>query len=310
MKKNSGMTLLEVVIASAILTGVVLASMVIFHSSSGLATKGSLAADLEDRGRRLTSFAQQEFVQARYTGQIALGGSSPLNLGIDPAYFNTSLGYQMPGTGDPAGVALPAGTVVFGYLTPRATSGMGFHQDLAVVIRFEADTVIKESAASPDAAQLPDWGAPFPNYPLLGAPQIVNADINRDGDQADTFVRGRLKKYILAPQGSVDAVANGANPLLVTEVLDDFVILPVNPAQPNRFNGSMSSHVAAPPSALDPLFLFVDQNGPDGVPITNANLAIAGRGLQIVVWHGNWDDTGKGFYIRKNSLTINFRNPQ
>lgn len=310
-KRDTGVTLLEVVIASTILVIVVLIAMSIVFSSTSMATKGSLTSELEDRGRRFTEFCMTEFLQARFTGQITLG-ALPTNLGIDPlgsSPCNTSIAYQMPGSRDANGTDLGPGQALFGYLSP-VPAASGFRQALACFIRFEADSVFKESAAAPNAAQLPDWGAPFPNYRALSAPVILNRDINKDGDQTDTFVRGKLKRYVLAPVGSPAYMANGTKCLLSAETLSDDVMLRVNPGAPTQFNWNMDGEAGAPPSQLDPLFLFVDPIGPDGTPITNANVATLGRGIAVTIWHGNWDENRKGFLIRKNSLTVRFRNTQ
>ena len=309
-RKTAGVSLLEVVIASAILIVVVLIAMGLLFSSTTLATNGSLASDLENRGRQFTDFAREEFLQGRFTGQIQLIGL-PTNLGIDPNLFSTAIAYQMPGGKDVNGNDLGIGKVVFGYPSP-IPAAPGFRQTLACFIRFEADSVFKESAAAPNAVQLADWGSPFPNYPALPTPVILNMDINKDGDRNDTIVRGRIRKYIVVPFDPANPVftANGSNCLLGTETLDDYVMLRVNPSAGNQFNWNVDSELAAPPSQLDPLFLFVDENGPDGTLISNANVDTLGKGVAVTPWHGTYDQNGKGFLMRKDAVTVRFRNIQ
>lgn len=311
MRKTAGYTFIEVMIASLILVAVVTISMSILFSSTRTAARGSVTSDLEERGRKFTDFCKEEFLQAKFTGQITLGGSGATNLGISDTVYNTAIGYQMPGNNNAAGAALGSGQVVFGYTSPFA-GARGFRQTLACFIRFEADTVFKESSSAPSATQMTNWGAPFPNYPTLPAAIVMNADINKDGDKADTFVRGKIKKYVFAPMDAANPVyiANGSACLLGTETLSDQVILRVNPSAPGKFNWNVDGDASTPASALDPLFLFVDQDGPNGVAITNANLAAQGKGVAVTIWHGNYDDDHKTLAIRKNSTTIRFRNTQ
>lgn len=311
MRRNAGVSLVEVVIASAILAAVVLMAYVLLASSTSAAAKGSIASDLEARGRRLVDSCREEFLQARFTGSIALGGAGPVAFGIDPNRGNTSIGFQMPGQVDASGTDLGLGRVVYGYRSP-APGALGFRQGLACFLRFEADSVFKEGPGSPAAQPVADWGAPFPPYPVLAAPVILNADVNRDGDQLDTFVRGRIRRYVFAPFDAAHPVflANGGACLLSVETVSDQVILRVDPGQPDLYNGNVDSDAAAPPSQLDPLFQFVDESGPDGTPVTNANVATQGRGIVVTVWHGTSEDNGKGFLIRKNAVTVRFRNTQ
>ncbi|HLF92659.1 MAG TPA: hypothetical protein VJB14_04305 [Planctomycetota bacterium] len=309
--KNAGVSLVEVMVASVILVAVVTISMSILFSSTRMASRATLTSDLEERGRKFTDFCKEEFLQAKFTGQITLSGSGATNLGIDPNAYSTSIAYQMPGNVDAAGTSLGNGNVVFGYTSPF-TGARGFRQTLACFIRFEADTVFKESSSAPAATQLADWGAPFPAYPALPAATVLNMDVNKDGDRTDTFVRGKVRKYVFAPFDGANPVytANGNQCLLGKEILSDQVILRVNPSATGRFNWNVDSDASSPASQLDPLFLFVDQDGPDGVVITNANVVSQGKGMAVTIWHGNYEDDRKGFAIRKNSVTVRFRNTQ
>jgi hypothetical protein len=236
------------------------------------------------------------------------------------AFFDSAVGYRIPGVadvnGDPTKVA--SGSMVYGYNSPLGSPNTGFFQDLTCVIRFEADTVLMESANSPPATQAADWGAPFPSYPVLVPPtpaQILNLDLNNDGDQTDTFVTGKIVRYIIAcPTNTTLLAANASNPspsLLMREVLSDTALFRVSGTGAGQFNGDVESHAGAPnysgaPSYSGVLFGFVDQTGTytPGIPTLNF------RGLLVTVWHGNADDTGKAWILRNNKILIRFRVPQ
>lgn len=307
LRKNAGVSLLEVLIASVILVAIVLIAMAILFSSTRLAARATLTSDLEERGRKFSDFCKEEFLQARFTDQITLSVSGATNLGIDPNAFSTSIAYQMPGNVNAAGTSLGNGNVVFGYTSPF-TGVRGFRETLACFIRFEADTVFKESSGAPAATKLADWGAPFLDYLTLPAATVLNIDVNKDGDLSDTFVRGKIRKYVFAPFNGSVYTANSSQCLLGKEILSDQVILSVDPSYPGRYNWNVDSNASSPASQLDPLFLFVDQDGPDGVLI--GNLPATAKGVAVTIWHGNYEDDRKGFAIRKNSTTVRFRNPQ
>lgn len=311
MRRNAGVTLLEVLIASTLLAAVCAMAMSALFSTSRTAADGSRISDLELRGVRLLGACKDEFPTARFTGQIAIG--SAWNLGIPPGgklTFNTAVGFTKAGPADNAGAP------TFGYQSPLLPPNNVFSTDLACFIRFEADTVYKESDLAPDATQAANWGTPFPNYEPL-VPTVLNLDINRDGDRSDTFVRGRIVKYIAARAGSVQATAHtglvstkaGTSSLLLSEeTLSDHVVLRVASNAAGHFNGDMDTTAN---SGL--LFGYADKTGAYNAALNTGNLADTtngGAGLLITVWHGALDDSGKAFILRKNQALIRFRAPQ
>ncbi len=304
MKRNAGLTLIEVLIASIILAGVMAITLSLLFSSTSTAAQSSVTLDLEDRGSRLLAALREDLLSAKYTGTIALSGSLPL--GIPWAPDNCSVAYRVPGNLDASGKAVTSGTVVFGHPSTLPGANAGFRQDLACVLRFEGDTVFKESSASPTATQMGNWFAPFPAFPALTT-QVTNFDINRDGDKTDTFVRGKIMRYVVAPAGSPSATAKGST-LLSRETLGDHVILKVS-SNPAVYNGDIEAD-ASTAQAIDPLFRFVDENGPGGTAITLANIAANARALTVTAWFGTMDPSGRSFLLRKSAYAFKFRNTQ
>lgn len=316
MSKRSGMTMVEVIISGAILSVVVIITLDVLFSGTNTATRSSIASGLEHRGRKLLSEFANDVLDARYkldrvNKNPALQSANPWvvtgvgtnELGIYSN--NTEIRFIVPGNQDQSGNPLISGQMCWGYHSPVINKALvppdlGFRQNLACYIRFEADTVLLESAASPAVASQPaSWGSPFPPLPALDQ-QILNIDVDKNGSMTDTFVHGKLRKYIVAPTGHPLLAAGQTNPIIM-EGIDDDVILKVTAG--NQFNGSMDG---TPTSGL--LFQFVDKTGAaamsGGVPSSTATA------LVLTVWHGSLDDRRKDFWLRKATQTIHFRASQ
>jgi hypothetical protein len=302
-----GTTLLEVVIASVILSLVVGITMQILHSGMTASEKAGITSNLESRSTRFMSFCKEDLMPANYNGGIDLG--TPYNLGIPSSCGNTALIYRIPGNLDDSGNALGAGVIGYGYFSPLPAPNSGFRSNLACVLRFEAESALQEGSSSPAISALDNWGAPFPDYPLL-TPEVLNMDINRDGDRLDSYVMGKIYRYTIAPAGSPMASAHPTSLILAREGVTDQVILRVSASNSKLYNGDMDGDATSPQSSLDPLFLMVGASGPDGPPITAANLSMDGRAIMITTWHGSIDHLRKGFVTRKNQITVKFRNAQ
>jgi hypothetical protein len=320
VRANAGMSLLEVLIASLILAFVVFMTIEILISGSTAVERSGITGTLEHRGRLTVHVCSNEFVSARFrldhTNPVTAlqnlnpypiaGISGNADLGIYAS--NTEIRYMLAGTQDSDGLSpqsLPPspsiknGQIVWGYTSPLPVPSNGFRKDLACLIRFEADTVLLESAGSPPVASQPaSWGAPFPALPALLS-QNVNWDIDQNGVQTDTFVRGRLRQYVVAPAGH--PLGGPAGTILGISTLSDNVVLKVQGG--NQFNADMD---ASPGSGM--LFRFVDKTG--AIAMSGSLPGPAATSIIMTVWHGNFDDRGRAFWVRKNSETVGFRNSQ
>jgi hypothetical protein len=295
-RKNAGLSLLEVLIASTILVGVVAAAMVILHSTSRTAANGSLLAQVEQRSNRTLTFIQDQMATAAffYPGSNAL-------LGIVPGYTSTAFGYQL--SAPPTGLLPNGGAYVKVYGYPDPTLGT-MNDKLICYIRFEADTVYKESSASTVAAtQALNWSLPINpsinkpnqsrNYPTLDSTvtTTLNMDLNKgfngNGNRTETFVSGKIWKYLWN---------TSTNKVVATERLDDLVLLRVNSAAPGDFTGDIDGD-----GTPDPLFTFYDAAG---AVTTSSPSAVR---LQVNLWHAVLDDSGKSFLLRNNKLIVHLR---
>jgi hypothetical protein len=290
-RKTTGLTLLEVIIASLILMLIVLMVTGVLSSASTTATRSSITGHLEARGRQFVDGCKTEFLSAQFTGSITCGGNvCPMGI----AGNNTEIRYRVPIGRDASGV------VKVGCFSPLSVPNNGPKAGWAYIIRFEADTVLKESVASPNASQpISTSSPPLPGYPPLVEQRILNMDVNGNGNRTQTFVRGKIKKYIVAPDGD-PILGVKANPIGV-EGLSDDAILMVSPS--GTFNGDVDG---TPNSGK--LFRFVDEAGLETTPYTS--VGANGRGIVFIVWHGAFDELAKSFFIRKSGEQAAFRNPQ
>lgn len=321
MKKNSisGLTMLEVILGSAILSIVMIITLDVVFVGTNAAVRSGITSTLEHRGRKLLSEFGSDVLDARYkldrvNKTVSLQSQNPWavpgvagnELGIYSN--NTEIRYIVPVTQGPTGASLAAGQMAWGYRNPvpSALAGdLGFRQNLACYIRFEADRVYRESAGSPQVLVQPaSWGAPFPALPDLSNPvsteRILNIDVDKNGSMNDTFVHGKIRKYIVAPSGHPSLTSTQTNPLTI-EGLDDDVILKVSSG--TRFDGPMDGTAG---SGL--LFQFVDKSG--SAAMSGSVPSSTATALVLTVWHGALDDRAKDFWLRKATQTIHFRASQ
>lgn len=291
-KRAAGLTLLEVVIASVILVAVVAVAMSILFSGTRTATNGQLMSQLEQRGNRTLTFCREQMSTASFTHPTYT------NLGIVPGTANTAIGYQVcgPATVTQSGTA----TLSFGYVDPRIpvnSATQPVNPVLACFLRFEADTVYMESSAAPAAAQAANWTNPaLPAYPALPTNdptqlivRVLNMDINGNGTRSDTFVSGRLMKYI---------VDETSGTVVGREKVDDQVILALSGAGAGAFGGDVDLD-----GQPDLLFAFTDSTGAVNTTLTGATAS----GLLLNLWHGCVDESGKRFILRNNRQLIHLR---
>ena len=286
------MTLLEVVIASAILVIVaLLAYMVVFSASTFRAEQASTEA-IADHRRALQKFCKNEFLSARF-GDAVIVDDYPYPLGIYSG--NAEIRYRIPcGRG-------PGGHITFGYVSPLPGPHGGPTPGLACFLRFEADEALLESVASPVASPTSSLQAPFPGLPQIKS-RILNADLNDDGGLEDTFLRGSVVKYSVAPNGHPLLEVNDENPVLDRVKISNYALLAVNPADVTRFNGDVDGS-----GEPDPLFQFVDEVGD---PVSNLDLASRGVAVVVKIWTGIEKDDGTDFVLNSNISWTRIRNAQ
>lgn len=285
MNRRAGMMLLEVVVAFAILAAVMALTMGLLLDSSRFVARMSRRGDLENRGRELTAFAKTLLLTGKFYGPgPALGGIS--QLGIFSSY--TEIRFQFPvSRGSTDGV-------VYGF-----TSKIGLDDPagagMTCILRFEADTLLRESEQSPAAVSQPaaNWDSSFPPLPAVSQ-KTLNLDINRDGDLLDSFLKGKLRRYVVDAAGAMACV----------EKLSDDVILEVAQTGSTTFPYSMEDPATR---IREPLLRFVDASG---ALVPGSNPGTTGRALVLTVWHGSLDESGKEFPLRKSSELLRFRNVQ
>ncbi len=276
MRRRSGLTLLEVIIASAILAMVLAITFQILFGSTKTASQASITGDLENRSRTLVDFCKLQFLTGKFAGPApSVGGYAFLGI-PNTTPPGTEIRYQIPVDRNAEGV------LVYGYTYQIGTgdpAGLG----KACILRFEATSALLESAGlavPPQPAAF--WGLGFPAPVALGGPavRVLNMDINKDGDRLDTFVWGKVVRYVITAGGAYES----------SEDISDRVLL--------RFEGGM---FYSSMTGTERLLAFFPSTAAD---------AITASGVLINVWHGAFDQSGKDFSTRSGAEGIRFRNRQ
>ena len=283
LPRQSGTTLVEVVIASVILAALVAMAMMVMMTASDTANEATITGDLENRSRQMLERLRSQFMTARFRDSSIM----PATLDGMGLYLNNCLlKYQVP-------VNVQAdGVLRYGYSTKIGLSEeVGFGK--FCVLRYEAETVIRESVNAPSTAQAADGPvATLPAQPALVEDEIRNFDINKDGDLRDTFVRGKIMQYILFSDDTVET----------ENILADNVLLAVRGS--GDFRGDFDNNA----TTSELLFRYVKSDGDTWVdPHPNET---EGRALAINVFFGGYTNDGKSFHVRRASETIRFKNRQ
>ena len=292
------MSLVEILIAVAILAAVLILALSLMLTTGEAYEKNAITQDLEYRGHQMVDFCRRDFKYALFTGSSITVGSRTFSMGIYSDY--TQIRYRVPTGSDTDGENL------WGYTSPLPDPNSGLLDDLACFIRFEAEEGFRESAAALTPTQQSGWGSSFPSLPALEV-TIVGNDLNEDGDQEDAFVRGKIVRYIVAPSTHAATRANDSNPVLDYEVLCDKVILRCYPNYnaTNDYDGDMDGDGAG--MERDRLFAFVDA---DGRRVTTTNVVADGAGVLITVWTAALDTDRETYRLRKSRVGIAFGNTQ
>lgn len=309
-RKNAGMSLVEVIIASIILVFIFGMSFMILWSATDTSENMSIGSDIENSGRSFAETVKILFREGWFSSSqsVSVAGTAvPFGLyPNDGGTNNLEARFQIP-VGRAAN-----GKLVFGY-TDMVGSDEANKSGLSVplgaggmcVLRFEAEEVLRESsgataAPSSQTSSLTSSQG-FNALPNSLPVKIANLDMNSDGDKTDTFVRGKIWKYVIR-----DEDGDGTATVKTFSAIGKNVLLAVNASNTALWNGDMNI-LGATSGVADPLFVCRDVSNN---AVLNTSLASAGKSLEINCHTGNWDRLGKKFILRANRETVRFQNPQ
>jgi prepilin-type N-terminal cleavage/methylation domain-containing protein len=342
---DSGLSMLEVMIAVAILGFIMFATYTILLSTSTTAARGQINTNLDAAGKTFIEFCKKEFYDARFVDNANTGGWYGIHDNNTAIHYQIALGMSDQGNvvwGYPAGtnVVVDTGVAITlkGGSQTVKTKDYSAWADYTAVLRFEPELVYYEGTTVPtvlqpgtdDARGPQTWqpnpyagnvplaqGTPLPVYqPAVGLHLKLN--INRDYDQLDVFVKGKIWKYVMKPDYTVHSFVMVSDNVFLPVVggifkgnmIDDPLVPPIGPTP-------IYSTLGAPVSdGKDWLFRYLQAEQSDP-PTTYGSLdttALAGTlptlrsaCIGITVWHGALDDTGKFFHLRKTWERIPFR---
>jgi len=334
-RNAAGLSLIEVVIGMVILSAVILMTYSVLFSVTGTASKGTLNSNLDDRGKNLVSYLKNQFYDARFR-HTQNAGLYKLGIHDDATQIHFQVALRQNA----------GGAVEFGYVGGRLdfidkidpVSGkpvidpktgnpykVGDYTpwiDFSCVIRFEAEVVYYEANSASPVVTMPgtadvsgpqEWRPnPYANGAKLAKGdvlpvQLLNRDINGDGDKTDVFVKGKIWKYLMDAANKVKDEG--------LERISDDVILCVR--ADGKFMGEVDGATpAGQPAGKDWLFRFLISE--PATPTTYGNTDINGMASQdfptpqavavaVSAWHGVEDDSGKRFFLRKTWDRIPFR---
>jgi len=316
---QSGLTLIEVIIASIILAAVMFMSYSVLLSTTSTSAQGELTLGLENRGKKFIERCKAEFYDARFNDtansgilgihdnhtqvhyQVALRQN---NTGaVDYGYVGASLVFVDPVTGVPS----TASNAV-----PNYTPWVG----CSCVIRFEPEQAVYEASfaslavvqpSTTDAQSPQTWKAnsytgtslaPGTTLPRL----FLDKDVDGDGLKNTVYVRGKIWKYVMNAAGTA---------ALTAEQLDDDVLLAVQ--SDGTFQGNVDAQTGTP-AGKDWLFRWLLSEPVPPTTYGNTDTAWLSNfpgpnavAMMVTVWHGKVDDSGKRFVIRKSWERVPFR---
>ncbi|MBI2932952.1 MAG: hypothetical protein HYY16_15010 [Planctomycetes bacterium] len=264
-----GTTLIEIAVATGILAIMMAFVSMIFFNAQRSGEDISISAGLTSRGRIALDTIRSElaFASMSFTPPPATGG-----VDVD----HSRIRYQIP--------IVVAGTPTYGCVTSTASIDGGFHE-----IVFVADLILRETNGAAVALQAENEDATQPAGTL-----IAQMDVNNDGDQNDTFARGRLRKR------SYD---NGGG-LQEDIALDDYVLLRCKPGSLDELDGAIRSDGMTPAIDLDPLFLLIDDTGAESPSVA------ATRRVRVTLWHADFDKRGRAVLMIRSQDDVRLENPQ
>ncbi len=285
MRKDAGMSLIELSIVSIILGAIVAITMGLMITSSRNATNQAIQGHIEDRGTAIVDACKREFGYAKMSGSSVFTLNSTNALGIAANTNGTEVRFQHVVNVD---TSTSTNTVTYGYTSKVGTdTGASLR---VCVIRFEPHTVIRESSSAPSTT-IAQFAATWSGSTWAGvAPpstldtEIVNLDINQDGDKADRFLVGKLMKY----------VTDSAGARLTDEELSDYVML--------RYDSATAMYSSLTGTAVgDQIFSYLP---------TTATLATNATQIKANVMLGRLDERRQKFLTTTCSEQIRLRSKQ
>lgn len=342
-RPESGLTLLEVVIAAAILAVVLLATSAILFSTSTSSARGQTATNLGASGKEFIELCKREFYDARFN-DIGNSGNIGIHDGGTQVHFQVALGMSTSGfvqfgyVGNQHFSGTPNNTINTGVnITVNGVTQTVYKQDLqawidySCVIRFEPELVYYEGLTAPNLIHpgTADTSAPqefqpnpyvnmynlnitpvpalkndpLPSWPIVSSQPKLDIDINRDGDKNDVFIKGKIWLYVMAPLVSGVVVKH-------KQVVSDNVILAVAPD--GSYRGDVDGiDSQATQMRKDTLFRYLTSTpstwGQTDVATTTAYPGNTTAAMGVTIWHGLLDESGKLFHLRKTWERVSFR---
>ena len=344
---DSGVTLLEVVVATAILGMVLFATYAVLFSTSTSSARGQLNANLDAQGKDFIERCKREFYDARFNDT-----TNSQRIGIHDngtqVHYQVALGMTTAGfvafgyvgneiyTGAPDNVVDTGVTITLkGQAQTVKTQDLAKWTDYSCVIRFEPELVYYEGTSAPsiphpgtaDVSAPQTWkpnpyigttsnsppvsqvaGNILPTWPLSASLPKLNININ--GAYEPTLP----DKTDVFVKGKiwmyVMAPWAGAPVVHHSQVISDNVFLAVAPD--GTFRGDMDE-IDTQTSQIrkDTLFRYLtDVPSTWGTTDFLQTLPFPGNltaSMGVTIWHGTLDDSGKLFHLRKSWERVSFR---
>lgn len=267
---SRGLSLLEAVIASAILAMMVLGTYTLYSSGMSASEEGSIRNGLDTRGRQTLDRLRQELQLCRVVTVLNTHTAPP------PSYLDhTGIQFRVP-------MGIIGGTATYGYRdgsndqTPIA--------NCSAILRFVTTEQVRENLGV-------FTGTRNPAIPAGTVQRTFNWDLNGDGDRTDVWCFGRIEIAFLDTTGTI----TGTRPII------EGVCLKGTTTTAFDLDGDVDGDAIA-----DPLFTALDGVG---VEVTNATITTA-RKLRATVIHAHLDQRRRRMIFRRASEEIRLENRQ
>lgn len=333
---RSGFTMIEVMIATLILSAIVLMSYTILFSTTKTEMQGQLNNQLEARGKQAAMELRQLFYDAHfsdltsYLPNNAVAGTFKPEVGIHDN--GTQIHFQVVLTVD------ANGSVAYGFPVAHVDpNNPREYQGYSCIIRFEPETVLYEGAGPAPAVvqpttaddSAPSWRPNSNTGKALAPGQVLpskslNTNIYGDISTSPTYkthvyVQGKIWKYVMNPFPYVNGLPPDQNIVQMSRVSDN-VILGVGPG--GIFNADVDLPVSncnpAPPTATQKDWLFrflMAEPSPSftygctdlSIPAVQTYPSANSVAVGFTIWHLVQDEQAKGIYKHKTWEKIPFR---